>query len=85
MLMLCCEGSAIQLLRIMGKSLNYCDLTGGLFSILLFTGHPYNLKIDLVTAKAHLAKELFLFPQLWLWHKLEQLLNPVLLAIQRSK
>lgn len=61
LLMLCYEGSIIQLLRLLGKSLNYCHLTGGLFSISLFTGRPYNLKMDLVTAKVHLAKELFLF------------------------
>lgn len=47
--------------RASGKSLNYCHLTGGLFSILLFTGHPYNLKMDNAPARAHLAKELFLF------------------------
>lgn len=79
--MLCYEGSVIQLLRLLGKSLNNCHLTGGLFSILLFTRHPYNLKMDLVTAKAHLAEELFLFPQLWLLHRL----NLVLLAIRRAK
>lgn len=47
--------------RTSGKSLNYCHLTGALFSILLFTEHPYNLKMDNVPARIHLAKELFLF------------------------
>jgi len=75
--MLCYEGSVIQLLRLPGKSLNCCHVTGGLFPVLLFTGHPYNLKMDLATAKAHLAKELFLLPQFWLRHRPEQLLNPV--------